>query len=371
MSNGITVPTDIKPIEKPIQWDGPRFGVGIELIEVDNLISAAKARHEFKVTGKGLSVAVLDTGLRTTHNDFSGRVRAQVNFTDDNNGELGDASDGNGHGTNVGGIIAANADHLGIAPEAGIIPIKVLANNGSGSFEAIENGLQWVLDHHDEHSISAVCMSLGDGGNYDNDTAFRQTEFLKKLSQLRDARIAVVIAAGNDYKSHNSQQGMGYPAILRECISVGAVYDAIEGSFSYGSGAVARSTAPDRITPFSQRLHETTNKVAYTDIFGPGAPVTSSGINGDSGESTQHGTSQATPVVAGVVLLVQEFYRNATRELPDTDKLVTWIRDSAAVINDGDDEHDNVDHTNKNFRRVDAFKVLRLVRRNLECELFG
>ncbi len=161
--------------------------------------------------------------------------------------------------------------------------------------------------------------------------------------------MAVVIAAGNDYFSHQSRQGMGFPAIIRECVSVGAVYDAVEGGFRYGSGAVANSSRPGQITPFSQRLHESVNPDTYTDIFAPGAPVTSSGINGPHGESVQHGTSQATPVTAGLILLMQEFYWRATGELPTVDDLILWLRRGGVTIHDGDDEDDNVEHTKLGF----------------------
>lgn len=362
---------EIAPVERPVQVERPQLGVGIELVEVDKLIQAARARHAFKVSGSGLTVAVLDTGLRTTHVDFADRVTTQVNFTDDNGGDKGDASDGNGHGTNVGGIIVADGDHLGIAPGANIIPLKVLANNGGGSFASIRDALQWVIDHNDKHLISAVCMSLGDSGNYLRDTEFPGDGIQSRMRELRKRDVAVAVAAGNDYFTHDSRQGMGYPAIFRETVSVGAVYDEDEGSFSYNSGAAAFTTAADRITPFSQRLHESVNLHTHTDIFGPGAPVTSSGIQNDHGESTQHGTSQATPVVTGVILLLQEYYRNATGELPTVDDLVTWLRQSAAVIHDGDDENDNVNHTNVDFRRVDALAALRLVRRQLEIRVLN
>lgn len=357
-----TVPTEIPPVDAPVQFDEPSFSF---LPQVDSFLWVSQARRAFGVSGAGLAAAVLDTGLNVSHVDFAGRVPAQRNFTRDNGGNPDNAADGNGHGTNVAGIIAADGDHKGIAPGAQIIPLKVLGDTGGGSFAWVDSALQWVLDNHQAFNISVACLSLGDGGNYLSDD-FGANSLRDRIQALRAARVAVVIAAGNDYHKHGSQQGMGFPAILRECISVGAVYDAAEGGFSYRSGAQAFSTRAGQITPFSQRLHYTVNRSTRTDIFAPGAPVTSSGILGDHGESTQHGTSQATPVTVGVILLMQEFYKLATGELPEVDDLVTWMRRGGVTIVDGDDEHDNVQHTGLSFIRVDALSALDAVRRHLQ-----
>ena len=346
---------DVHPVEPPLQLDA---AFQPELLEVDSLVRAGAARAVFRSDGDGTTVAVLDTGLNTTHRDFAGRVVAQRNFTPDNGGNPGDATDGNGHGTNVTGIISANDIHKGIAPGARIVAIKVLPNRGRGKFEYVRDALQWVIDNRIAYSISAVCMSLGDSGNYQSDARFRGDSIGRRLSALNAAGVACCIAVGNDFFSHNSVQGMSYPAIFRDCISVGAVYDAKEGSFYYKNGAIAYSSAADRITPFSQRLHSDVGGEFATDIFAPGAPVTSTGIGSNTRASVQHGTSQATPVVTGVVLLMQSYFKRVTGSLPSTNELREWLLTSAVEISDGDDEHDNVCNTGKAFARVDAYGAL-------------
>ncbi len=356
------IPLEIAPVDPPVvQFDTPQVPF---LVEVDEFVRASQARQLFKVTGKGLCAAVLDTGISAQHVDFAGRIATTRNFTPDNGGDASNVADGNGHGTNVAGIVLANGDHIGMAPEAHVAVLKVLRNNGGGSFAWVDQALDWVLQNHAAHGISAVCMSLGDGGNYLSDTAFSGRALAQKITALRQARVAVVVAAGNDYFKHNSQQGMGYPAILRDTVSVGAVYDAEEGSFSYG-GARAHSTRAGQITPFSQRLHQTVNRVTRTEIFAPGAPVTSSGINGPNGESIQQGTSQATPVTAGIVLLLQEFYLRHAGQLPTVDQVTNWLRRGGVPIRDGDDEDDNVEHTNLTFLRIDAVRALNAAYRDL------
>jgi subtilisin family serine protease len=361
-----TIP--IPPVEPPAPVEDADLPF---LPQVTDFLWVNQARSAFDVTGAGMTVAVLDTGLNTAHVDFTGRVIAQVNFTPDNNANPNNAADGNGHGTNVGGIIVANGKHVGIAPDARIIPIKVLPNRTSGDFAWIDKALQWVIDNRSTHNITAVCMSLGDSGNYTSDlfpfwhrlrNAIRQ-----KIQLLAAARVAVVIAAGNDFFSHKSQQGMSFPAIIRECISVGAVYDSDGGGFRYGSGAVAFSSKRGQITPFSQRLHASVNADTCTDIFAPGAPVTASGIGSPQQSSTQSGTSQATPVVAGLILLLQEFYHRWRGELPTVVQLINWLQTGGVPIYDGDDEADNVTHTHLTYQRADALSALDAARREIQA----
>lgn len=366
MSNVPPQPLNIPDPERPVQFSTRQ--ITIMDAEVDTLIRVRRARQAFSVTGAGLTVAVLDTGLRTSHVDFSGKVRAQRNFTGDNGGDPNDASDRHGHGTNVAGIVVANGIHLGIAPGGGVVPLKVLGNSGGGSFNAIDDALQWVIDNHALFNITVANLSLSNSGNSDDDSSFSGFRTKSLISTLRALNIPVVAAAGNDYFRFQ-REGMGFPAILREAVSVGAVYDANEGPFQYLSGAEAFSSGPNRITPFSQRLHENTNPQTRTDIFAPGAPVTSSGIDTDVGESIQQGTSQASPVTAGVILLMQEFYMRTTGTMPSVDLLVDCLRRGGVVTNDGDDEDDNVQNTGKDFLRVDALSSLEAVRRHLQSEL--
>lgn len=345
-------PRWVKPVPKPVQR-GELFNA--ELIEVSSLINVTQARLTYGVNGAGMTAAVLDTGVRSTHQDFGGRVVAQVNYTSDNGGNTGNANDGDGHGTNVAGIIAANGPHTGMAPGASIAALKVLDNTGGGSFSSIDSALSWVISNRNTYNITVVNLSLGDGGNYTN---MATDSFRTKLQTLRNAGVAVCAAAGNDFFGHNSAQGMGYPAIFPETVSVGAVYDADIGPVPYFDGTTAFSTGPDRICPFSQRLHPNVSAANRTDIFAPGAAVTSAGITSDTSSSTDHGTSQATPVVAGVIMLMQDYYKRTTGSLPTVDQLEKWLRAGAKTINDGDDENDNVNNTGLNFLRIDALAAL-------------
>jgi len=354
------VVVDPRPIAPPndLMFQYPAAQPRPRLVQTSLLIRVATVRSTYNVNGAGLTCAVLDTGARTSHVDFAGagKIPAQKNFTADNGGDQNNAADGHGHGTNVGGIVCANGIHTGIAPGARMIPIKVLANSGGGSTSGIISGLDWVIANRATYNITCVNMSLGVGSNETSDASYTNDALRQRLVTLRNARVAVCIAAGNSFGDFASQEGMGYPAILREGISVGATYDSDAGPFSYGA-AIAFTTGPKRVTPFSQRLHSSTSSTARTDTFAPGAPLTSAGIISDTGESTQHGTSQATPVVAGLVLLAQQYHLARTGQLPTIDKLESWLRRTTSQIVDGDDEDDNVINTNKSYFFADAVEL--------------
>lgn len=356
---GAQSPRFVKPVPPPTQ-------VGellrTQAVQTGSLIRVEEARRVYGVNGDGLTAAVLDTGIRATHQDFAGKVVAQVNYTSNNGGDTTNAADGDGHGTHVSGIIAANAVHTGMAPGARIAALKVLDNNGSGTFQVISNALAWVVANHQTYNITVVNMSLGDGGNY---RSMASDTLQLHLRTLRTAGVAVCVAAGNDFYRHGSVQGMSYPAVFPETVSVGAVYDGNIGGVSYGDGARANTTGPDRICPFSQRLHESVAAAPRTDLLAPGAAITSTGISTDSSSATSHGTSQATPVVAGVILLMQQYYRQQMGSLPTVDQLERWLRAGSVANVDGDNEDDNVTNTGLTFPRIDAVAAMQALEQDL------
>lgn len=344
--------------------------------EVDALLKLPEARRDFDVTGAGVAVVVLDSGLRLTHRDFASRVSAWHNFTDE--GDPEDVSDLNGHGTNVAGIIAAEGRFAprGVAPGCSIIPLKVIRKDGSGDFQWMLAALDWTIKHAKDEHIGAVSMSLGNPENYQtleqalaNANARATFDVIRqRIQALTQSGIVVVIAAGNDY-FRSKAEGMSFPAIVSDCISVGAVYDSTilgtdgqPAKVGYLSGAVARTTGPDRLTPFTQRLHSTTNATGATDVFAPGAPITSAGAQADDGLSVQSGTSQATPVVTGLVLLIEDYFITNAKRRPTSAEIVECLNTGSQPIIDGDDEDDNVPHSQKRYGRVSPAGALAVAR---------
>ena len=308
--------------------------------------------------GNGYAAVILDTGITLNHpffgpdldgNGVADRIVYQHDFADNDN----DASDADGHGTNVSSIVASQDPvYPGMAPGVKIILLKVFKDaDGTGDFSYVEQALQWVISHAVEYNIASVNMSFGDEGNYTQ--AGSMEGIGDELAALAAMNIIVASASGNDFFKLSSVQGVSYPASDPNSLSVGATYDANIGSVSYGGSAIAYSTAPDRITPFSQR-HAT-----LTSILAPGAAITGAGRSG--GTSTMHGTSQATPHVSGVAVLAQQLAQRELGRRLTPQEFKGLLRSTGGAITDGDDEDDNVVHTALQFPRVDVLEMAKAI----------
>ena len=292
--------------------------------------------------GSGYSVAIIDTGIDYNHPDLGGgwgnRVVAGYDFYNHD----ADPLDDNGHGTHVAGIVgSSNTTYSGIAPDVDLIALKVLGANGSGSFGAVEDALQWVAANREQYNIVAVNMSLG-AGNFTTDPF---TFLDDELSTLEDAGVFLAVASGNSFYSYGSQQGLGAPAVSSYTVSVGAVWDSDVGGISWSSGAVDYTTAADRVTSFTQRSNS-------LDILAPGALVTNTYLGG--GYATMAGTSMAAPMVAGAAALLHQAADDTGQtDLANQDGLLALMQETGIGIVDGDDENDNVINSGLSFKRLD------------------
>ena len=125
--------------------------------------------------------------------------------------------------------------------------------------------------------------------------------------------------------------------------------------FSFQSGATDFTTAPDRITSFTQR----TTVPGLVDIFAPGGAITNAFL-GDSTE-TLYGTSMAAPHIAGIVALAQDYAVQLSGSRLPVNTLLSLMRSSAVTIVDGDDENDNVTNTGGSFPRVDVYSLMEAI----------
>lgn len=330
---------------------GPALTSGLSITDwgalmgIDDLL--ADPRFSF-ADGAGYTSVVLDTGIDLDHPYFgddangdgvSDRIVYQYDFADNDD----DASDKNGHGSNVSGIIGSSSVSFpGIAPGADLIHLKVFSDSGGGTFGMIEDALQWIVANADSYNIVSVNMSLSDSLNH----TVEKTRYgiADEIEALANLGITVVSAAGNRYATF-AEEGVAYPAADPFSLAVGATYASnIGGPWNYSSGATANTTGPDVIAPFSQR------STTLTDIFAPGAPIAGAGTNGNT--TTMHGTSQASPQVAGALLLAQQIADTYLGRWLNLSEIRSLMASTADPIVDGDDEDDNVVNTGATFGRL-------------------
>jgi subtilisin family serine protease len=227
------------------------------------------------LTGAGVDVAVLDTGIDGNHPDLRGKVVRQANFTDDPTAE-----DGHGHGTHVASIIggsgaAAGGARKGVAYGARLLSGKVLGADGRGQLSWLIRGMEWAA----AQGADVANISLGgEAGDGDDPTAQALDVLSKETGTL------FVVAAGNSGPGFAT---IGTPGIAASALTVGAANaDGIPAYFS-GQGP----------TQGSYR--------AKPDLTAPGVDITGA-LLGSEGYTQLSGTSQATPHVTGAAALLRQ-----------------------------------------------------------------
>lgn len=214
-------------------------------------------------SGAGVVAYVIDTGVRSSHAQFAGRVRTGFVSIEQGGDDGNGSEDCNGHGTHVAGTIAG-ADY-GVAPEAEIIPVRVLDCGGSGYTSDVISGLDWVAANHAEGALAVANMSLGGGYSAAVNAA---------VQGVIDDGVTMVVAAGNSAADACNASPASAPAAL----TVGA------------------TDSDDRRARFS-------NYGACVDLFAPGVDIVSADADSDTATATHSGTSMAAPHVAGAVAL--------------------------------------------------------------------
>lgn len=287
----------------------------------DSIIGASQAQSNYNVNGSGMTVAVIDTGIDSNNPAFAGsKVIASYDFSNPSDSNPPEASNAEStsspHGTGVAGLIASDdPSDPGVAPGADLVDLKVTDASGTASLQSIANALQWVVNNHAQYNITVVNLSLSDGQNYAQNwfaTGGGVPEQVTNLiGQLRAMNIPVVVATGNNY---DGQQGEGFAAIVAGTISVTA------------------TNLSGQLLPDAQRLGASVGGASATVIAAPGDQLTVP--MGDSGQATAEGTSFATPLVSGAIVLLQQIYQQRFGTLPTVDQLQSWLQQGADPISD-------------------------------------
>ncbi len=244
-----------------------------------------KDNYNRNLTGRGVTIAFLDTGVNYSHPDLKDNYITEGSYDFVNNDS--DPMDDNGHGTHVTGIacgsgILSNFRYVGVSPDAKFYSMKILDESGVGSLETYLAGMQKALDPNNDGNTSdhadIICLSLGtDNPGNPHD------KFCEIVDELVTEGIVVVIAAGNNGPN---AQTITSPGCAIKGICVGSVnkYDQISYSSSRGP------------------VYDDKCIIQKPDLVAPGVNIFSCSWKG--GYRYDQGTSMATPHVAGAAALL-------------------------------------------------------------------
>lgn len=260
-------------------------------------------RNNTKLTGKDVTIAIVDTGIYP-HQDLAGRIVAFKDFINSN----ADPYDDNGHGTHCAGDAAGNGAasgglYRGPAPEANLVGVKVLDKLGSGSLETVIDGVEWCIQYNENNpsnKIDIISMSLGSTAQ--NFGSENDDPMVYIVQKAWEAGIVVCVAAGNEGPEART---IASPGISDQVITVGALDDK----------NTPDTRSDDDVASFSSR-GPTIYNTQKPDILAPGVNIVSlrspnsfldklqkSSRIGDD-YTVLSGTSMATPICAGVCALI-------------------------------------------------------------------
>jgi subtilisin family serine protease len=241
------------------------------LDRIDQRALPLDTSYTYNTTASNVSVYVIDTGVRASHQEFGGRA---VIGTD----TIGDGQNGNdcnGHGTHVAGTTAGST--YGVAKGARVVGVRVLNCQGSGTISGVVAGIDWVTSNAVKPAVAN--MSLGGGASTSLDDAVKRSVA---------SGVSYAVAAGNGNAGGRAQDACNYsPARVPEAITVGAT-DKTDTKASWS------------------------NYGTCVDLFAPGVGITSSWNTSNTATNTISGTSMATPHVAGAAALYLAAHPSAT-----------------------------------------------------------
>ena len=239
------------------------------------------------LTGKGITVAVLDSGI-SMHPDLRKQVMVFQDFVNNKKEPYDDM----GHGTHVSGIIAGNGFlsrgiYRGIAPEAKIVSLKVLNEQGNGNLENVLEGIHWIIDWGFQYGIRVVNLSFG--ARYTGKP--EDWILMKAVRELWNLGYVVVASAGNNGPEENS---IAVPGRCEKVITVGAQDDDL-GAMVNG---IYKKNYSGRGNPMAN--------IQKPDIVAPAYKIQSCSNRWKKGRryEAKTGTSMATPIISGIIALM-------------------------------------------------------------------
>lgn len=283
-------------------------------------VTGASRLHQLGITGAGITVAVIDSGLWESaaplRTNTHGQPRVVARFDAITGQENQPLEDESGHGSHMASVLAHSGPagragqngFRGIAPDAGLVPVKVFDASGNGDFLDILRGIQWVLDNREKYGIQVMNLSLAAEPRF----PYWDDPINQAVLKAWKSGITVVAAAGNEGPEWGS---IGSPGNNPYIITVGAVTDSWTPhdynddyipDFSSRGPTASGHAKPDLVAPGGH----------MTGITPPGSSMAADNPNWflASGDFVSTGSSQAAAVVAGVSALLLQVEPSLTNE---------------------------------------------------------
>ncbi|PHB04625.1 peptidase S8 [Bacillus wiedmannii] len=272
----ILKPTQVKTLYENTQ----KISEGIKMIKAMDVWGISKK-------GKGIVIAIIDTGCEINHPDLKENIISGYNFTEDDNSNPNIYKDYRGHGTHVAGIIAASDNGkgiVGIAPESKLLILKVIDKNGVGSYKnlikAIEFSMNWKGPNKEK--VSIINISLG--GSLPDKKLYTTIKKAKKKG------IVIIAASGNEGDGNENTNEISFPGFYKEVIQV---------------GSITKDKKPSKFSNTNINL----------DFVAPGENIISTHLNNNYVQLS--GTSMAAPYVTGAIaLIIKMIGKQETEILP-------------------------------------------------------
>ena len=276
-------------VSQPLQNDnGWRPAWGID--RIDQRSASLDDRYNYSYDGSGVDVYVFDSGISSSHEEFSGRVAQGFNVISDGYG----TEDCSGHGTHSASLIGGKT--YGVAKNVRLIPVRVLnCNNSNSSSATMYPAIDWIIENHQSGTPAVVNVSVG---------MSKSIAFNDAIRKLIADGLIVVGSAGNQ----NRDACLYSPASEVSMISVGGTdRNELRGSYS--------------------------NYGPCVDIFAPGSDLVGAWGGSTNAYRSSSGTSNAAPIVSGIVATLLQ--RNPLLTQEEVEKLLKDNATKGALFNIG------------------------------------
>lgn len=268
------------------------FNYGVSLINAPDF-------WEKGIEGKGVNIAVIDSGCNKNHPELSENIIDGFNFTEDDNGDTNNITDYLGHGTHTAGIIAGqNKTHIiGVAPKANLVILKVIGKDGRGNYDSLVRAINFAVAWQGKNNEKIDVINLSLGGPNEDD------RLLEAIHTAIKSNITIVAAAGNSGDGNEQTNEILYPGFYEEVIQV---------------SAIDQNKQP---TSFS-------NTNLNIDFLAPGELIYSTHFESFAKLS---GTSMAAPHATGAIALLINFFK-ANNISPTRERIYEYLSSHSIAL---------------------------------------